>query len=94
MGLFLIPLVIDSPNQQGQDELNLPKVIEFVSTKLPQQTQLILGSEIEADHSFDNKIVLERAYQLPEASSFSEAEAEIEPLLRKMYSLTTKRTAL
>jgi len=85
-GSFLIPLVVDSPNQQGQDDLNLPKVIEFVSTKLPRNTQLILGSEIEVDYPFDLKIVLDRPYQLLDDDFFDEAEAEMEPLVRAMFS--------
>ena len=87
-GSFLVPLVVDSPNQQGQDDINLPKVIEFVSTKLPKNTQLILGSEIEVDYPFDKKTVLDRPYQLLDGDFFIEAEAEMEPLVRAMYSST------
>ncbi len=89
-GSFLIPLVIDSPNQQGQDDINLPRVIEFVSTQMPKNTQLILGSEIDVDHPFDKKIVLDRQYQLLDDNFFDEAEAEIEPLMQSMYSITRK----
>jgi len=89
-GSFLIPLVIDSPNQQGQDDINLPKVIEFVSTEMPKNTQLILGSEIDVDYPFDKKIVLDRQYQLLDDNFFDEAEAEIEPLVKSMYSITRK----
>lgn len=85
-GSFLIPLVVDSPNQQGQDDINLPKVIEFVSTKLPESTQLILGSEIDVAHPFDMKLVLDRPYQFLSEVYFDEAESVLGPFVRAMYA--------
>lgn len=38
------PVVIDSPNQQDQDEENLLKIMEFAINRKPESTQLILGS--------------------------------------------------
>ncbi len=84
-GSFTIPLVIDSPNQQGQDDVNLPKVIKFISENLPANTQLILGSEIETSHSFDKKIFLDTPYGLLEEGSFDEADATLRPLETLMY---------
>ncbi|MBI4996783.1 MAG: hypothetical protein HZC22_07770 [Rhodocyclales bacterium] len=85
-GSFRIPLVVDSPNQQGQDHINLPKVISFLSAKLPQNAQLILGSEIDNDMPFDRKIELTEQYQLLSESNFDEAEANLGPLVSAMYS--------
>lgn len=84
-GSFRVPLVVDAPNQQGQDDINLPKVIRFLSEKLPQGSQLILGSEIDAEHSFDRKIELNDQYKLLTEASFDEAEALIGPLVTQMY---------
>lgn len=84
-GSFMVPLVIDSPNQQGQDDINLPKVIQFVSEKLPAAAQLILSSEIDADHTFDKKIVLVQPYRLLEEDGFDDAVEEIGPLETLMY---------
>lgn len=84
-GSFRVPLVIDSPNQQGQDYINLPKVISFLSDKLPQEAQLILGSEIDTDQPFDQKIELTEQYKLLSESDFDEAEATIGPLVAAMY---------
>ena len=84
-GSFSVPLVIDSPNQQGQDYINLPKVISFLSDKLPQKAQLILGSEIDTDQPFDQKIELTEQYKLLSESDFDEAEATIGPLVAAMY---------
>lgn len=88
-GSFRIPLVVDSPNQQGQDDINLPKVIRFLSEKLPQHSQLILGSEIDTEHPFDNKIELYDQYRLLTEASFDEAETLLSPFVAAMY-LTAK----
>lgn len=84
-GSFRVPLVVDSPNQQGQDDINLPKVIRFLSENLPQSSQLILGSEIDTEHPFDRKIELNDQYRLLTESSFDEAEALLGPLVSTMY---------
>lgn len=84
-GSFMVPLVIDSPNQQGQDDINLPKVIKFISEKLPASAQLILGSEIDTEHPFDKKIVLDSPYNLLEEQFFDETDAELGQLETLMY---------
>ncbi len=84
-GSFRIPLVVDSPNQQGQDHINLPKVISFLSGKLPPGAQLILASEIDTDLPFDQKIELTEQYKVLSESDFDEAEATLGPLVSAMY---------
>lgn len=84
-GSFRIPLVVDSPNQQGQDHINLPKVISFLSGKLPRGAQFILGSEIDTDILFDRKIELTEQYKLLSESDFDEAEVTLGPLVSAMY---------
>ncbi len=39
------PIIIDSPNQQGQDSENLPKLLRFILDYQPHNSQLILGLE-------------------------------------------------
>ena len=84
-GSFRIPLVVDSPNQQGQDHINLPKVISFLSGKLPRGAQFILGSEIDTDIPFDRKIELTEQYKLLSESDFDKAEVTLGPLVSAMY---------
>ncbi|MBU0752325.1 MAG: hypothetical protein KJ787_13715 [Gammaproteobacteria bacterium] len=84
-GSFRIPLVVDSPNQQGQDHINLPKVISFLSGRLPRGAQLILGSEIDTDIPFDRKIELTEQYKMLSESDFDEAEVALGPLVSAMY---------
>ncbi len=85
-GSYGVPLVVDSPNQQGQDDLNLPKVIQFLSEKLPQNAQLILGSEVDTDKPFDQKIELDVPYKILDENFFDEADSVLTPLMRSMYS--------
>ena len=84
-GSFLVPMIVDSPNQQGQDDINLPKVIEFVSSMLPKNTQLIFGSEIDTEFVFDKKIVLDSPYNLLGREHFVQAAEKIDPMAKKMY---------
>jgi hypothetical protein len=85
MGSFQVPLVVDSPNQQGQDEINLPKIIKFICEQLPKQAQLILGSEMDTDHAFDQKFELSDQYRLLNEMSFDEVDAALGPLAAQMY---------
>jgi hypothetical protein len=48
------PLVIDAPNQQGQDAQHLPAIISFLVKRRPSGAQLILGVE-EAVGVTDNE---------------------------------------
>jgi hypothetical protein len=85
MGSFQVPLVVDSPNQQGQDDINLPKIIQFICEQLPMQAQLILGSEMDTDHALDQKSELSDQYRLLNEASFDEVDAALGPLTTLMY---------
>lgn len=84
-GSFSVPLVIDSPNQQGQDKVNLPKVLEFIAN-LPNDDQIIVGSEIPTDSKFDSIITLDSPYSLLNKSEFNEISGIIDPLVKAMYN--------
>lgn len=43
------PIVIDAPNQQGQDKGHLEQIMTFLLQKRPQDTQVILGTEALTD---------------------------------------------
>jgi hypothetical protein len=85
MGSFQVPLVVDSPNQQGQDDINLAKIVQFICEQLPKQAQLILGSEMDTDHAFDQKFELSDQYRLLNQASFDEVDAALGPLVTLMY---------
>jgi hypothetical protein len=39
------PIVIDAPNQQGQDTVHLPQMLRFIFTHAPQDAQVIVAAE-------------------------------------------------
>jgi hypothetical protein len=85
-GEFRVPIVIDSPNQQGQDALNMHNVIEFVSAKMSFDTQMILLSEVDAPWDFDKKIELDSPYSLLRNEEYAGLSQKLEPLVDKMYT--------
>lgn len=85
-GTYDIPVVIDSPNQQAQDDINLPAVLQFIAKDLPDDIQLIVGLENPADFQFDNELVLDRKYSLLVEEQWDETQRVVEPLLQQMYA--------
>jgi hypothetical protein len=39
------PIVIDAPNQQGQDDLNMPRIMRFIVEDKPEDSQVIVATE-------------------------------------------------
>lgn len=79
------PIVIDSPNQQGQDEEHLPQMLKFISENQPDNTQLILGLETDLGISFGGKRIDTPAekYSLLRADQYESVHAEVFGLLRR-----------
>lgn len=82
---FAVPLVIDSPNQQGQDIVNMPKVLAYLTSELPSRAQVIVGSETDTDLVFDKKLVLDEPCKLLKESEFSSAQLLLDPLVARMH---------
>jgi hypothetical protein len=80
---FSFPVVIDSPNQQDQDEMNLHVVLGFISESIPSE-QLIVCVTDDSETEFDNTIMLNEKYSLLQESEYEIVEAEIGPLYRQM----------
>jgi hypothetical protein len=93
-GTYDIPVVIDSPNQQAQDDINLPAVLQFIAKDLPDDIQLIVGLETSTDFQFDNELVLDRKYSLLVEEQWDEAQRVVEPLLQQMYATLLEPNAL
>lgn len=87
-GTYDVPVVIDSPNQQAQDDFNLPAVLKFIAKDLPAGMQLIVGLETPTDFPFDHQVVLTEKYRMLNEEEWGPAEKLMEPLLRKMYQTT------
>jgi hypothetical protein len=50
-GAFFAPIVIDEPNQQGQDDVNMKALLQFIVDELPNGSQAVLG--VESDHGVE-----------------------------------------
>lgn len=83
--------MIDSPNQQGQDDINLPKVLNYIANDLPDGTQIIVGTGLETDHAFDKKITLDRPYKLLREDEYEEISRVVEPLAKAMYDAIQRK---
>lgn len=87
-GTYDVPVVIDSPNQQAQDDLNLPAVLRFIAKDLPAGMQLIVGLETPTDFSFDREESLTVKYGMLTERDWESTLALAAPLLKKMYDAT------
>lgn len=85
-GSFNIPLVVDAPQQQGQDEINLPAVVRYIANDLPPDAQILVGIEKDLEEPFDKKILLDKPYRLLEEEQYSDVSDLVEPLVAQMYS--------
>lgn len=79
-----IPVVIDSPNQQDQDDLNLHVVLGFIAESLPASMQLIVCVTKHSEAQLDRTVVFDKKYNLLQPESYDEVESDIGPLYRKM----------
>lgn len=84
-GSFNLPLVVDAPQQQGQDDINLPAVVRYIANNLPADAQILVGIEKDLDEPFDKKILLDKPYSLLEEAQYSDVNDHVEPLVSKMY---------
>lgn len=78
------PIIIDSPNQQDQDEDNLKKMMEFIFNEQPEGSQLILGLVELGDYEFEGEIIeLTHKYHLLQEEQYEELSTEVRHLLDK-----------
>jgi hypothetical protein len=89
-GSYSIPLVIDSPQQLGQDEENLPRMINYIANKMPDDAQVILGIETPTEESFEQIIELDEPYHLLNEKDFEEVDSFVRPYVDAMYSALLK----
>jgi hypothetical protein len=81
------PLVIDSPNQQDQDQTHLVKMLQFIRDECPTDTQLILGLVDTGGITFDGtEIVLDRKHSLLGTEDFDEIGPEIQRFIDRSLS--------
>lgn len=85
-GEVVPPLVIDSPHQKAQDEINRPIVTEFIFRNRVDSQQLIVGVEEALPQTVvlgahDRKIELRERYGLLVSDEFEEVSQVIRPLM-------------
>ncbi|MBP9022867.1 MAG: hypothetical protein KBH06_06660 [Spirochaetes bacterium] len=83
---FLMPIVIDSPNQQAQDDVNMPIVLNFISNELPKEMQIIVSSETDTENKFDKKIYFDKPYGLLEEQQYNKVQNLLDPLIKVMLN--------
>lgn len=79
---FFAPIVIDEPNQQGQDGVNMKALLEFIVQEQPQGSQAVLG--VESDHGVDlpgTRIKLSDKLGVLEKAQYEEVRAEVSDFL-------------
>lgn len=79
-----IPLVIDCPNQQGQDAKNLRAIVSFLASRLPANAQTIITFETDVAEKFNQKIELNEPRGLLSEAEFEDVSAQLNPLIDGM----------
>lgn len=77
------PVIIDSPNQQGQDAGHLKQMLTFIVKRIPNDQQLILAVEDRPnDFSFDGSVVeLNHPFGLLDAGLYDLACSELKNMV-------------
>jgi microcompartment protein CcmK/EutM len=52
------PIVVDAPNQQGQDASHLPKMLDFILSEAPADSQIIVATEDVGDLDVSKLVLL------------------------------------
>ncbi len=72
------PVIIDAPNQQEQDPMNLLKMLQFIKNNRSDDQQLIIGLVDDANVDFEGKLVkLEKKYSVLEGEQYKLLSSEI-----------------
>lgn len=81
------PIVIDAPNQQGQDHEHLPAIIKFLVSDRPKDSQLIVAVEEAVGVSPDQAAIVrvgQGRNQLLSEAAYEPVAAYIQPFLAQM----------
>lgn len=82
------PLLIDSPHANAQDEINRPRVTEFIVNNSVPGQQLILGLEegppksVRLQAQVDKRIDLKEKYGLLQRNEYRDVLSFLEPLVQ------------
>lgn len=85
---YLPPLVLDSPHDKAQDEINRPMVTKFIFDHKVHAQQLIVALEdpppddVVLEGPDDSRIDLDEKYGVLKTQQYSEVLNRVEPLVR------------
>jgi hypothetical protein len=88
---FSLPIVVDCPAQSGQDPVNLPAILHFISTGLPADAQVLLTYELDVEEKFDQRIPLDVAYSVLLESEYDEVAGSVLPKMEMMNKALLQR---
>jgi hypothetical protein len=76
------PIIIDEPDQQGQDDINMPNMLNFIYNNKPENTQLILGLQDTMDIEFEGSVIeIKDKFSILTEEDFEDVKDEISPLI-------------
>ncbi len=92
---FSMPTIVDCPAQSGQDVVNLPAMLHFISTGLPPEAQVFMTYEADVAEEFDERIRLAGSRALLVKSEYeTNAEFLLPKLALMQKSLLEKSQAI
>jgi hypothetical protein len=78
------PIVIDAPNQQGQDRGHLEQIMKFLLTRMPDGAQVVIGTEAVSDPSDASVVdISHQKEKVLRANAFEQTLEHIRPYLRQ-----------
>lgn len=81
---FSLPIVVDCPAQSGQDAVNLPAMLHFLSVGLPPNAQVFVTHESDVQEHFDRRIELSEARSLLLPVEFERVGNSVLPKVAQM----------
>ncbi|WP_143750592.1 hypothetical protein [Mesorhizobium sp. WSM4312] len=84
------PLVIDSPNQQGQDKIHLPQMVKFIFDHVPDDAQTIVATEDASGLEFEGVAIAtygEAKRQILREKEFDRVKTIFDPFFQKILAM-------
>ncbi len=84
------PIVVDSPNQQGQDKTHLPQMLKFIFGSVPDEIQTIVATEELPDEGLNGVTIAtygEAKRQVLRENEFERVRTFFEPFFNKILTM-------
>lgn len=89
---FSLPIVVDCPAQSGQDAINLPAMLHFLSIGLPPNAQVFVTHESDVEEQFDKRIELSEARSLLLPTEFDAVASTVLPKIAEMQKVLLQKS--